>query len=590
MYQFYYSKEQKELEYGFCKDYISNHFRVDKIRPMMWEEHCLECSAPLCYKNCLHYEVRTDGRCKRFDNGMLVLKDERGCCGQKVHIKFRKWANMMTIIFPSMLSRDEYANLTIKNHRLGLKLKKIADSGIPVKIKWQIIRTIEYIRRRKLRKMSVGEKPDAFVFHGYSYEKEVYNLIFEVYEGHNPSFKMALRIKPGENLYVINYANLSEECWKPDNIIKIYPENNIEAEIDLLWCDFVKGAEIDAEKPASKVKCVVWDLDNTLWDGVLIETENSNELKLREGVLEVIQELDRRGIVQSIASKNDFDNAWPVIKSLGLDEYFLYPQIHWNAKSASMKVIAHQLNIGIDTLALIDDSEFERHQVLSKCPQVRVYDENIIANLLHLPEFDVLITEESKLRREMYRAEERRNILKNENNDDTVEFLKKCHLKLILFKPKTSEEIARCYELLVRTNQLNMSGRKYTWDEFLEVLNRTDCHNYAFSSRDDFGNYGIVGFGQYKIDVHKLIFTEFAMSCRVAGKFVESALFSALLSMNKCDQGIFSIYKTKKNILLRRTLEEIGFDVIDENNGQVHYSYKKILKNSNLINVIQREE
>lgn len=589
MYQFYYSKELDHFPQGSCNDNIFNHFNIEAVRPTMWEEHCLECSAPLCYQNCLHYVKRSDGRCKRFDNGFLIINDKNGCCGQRVHIKFRKWANMMTIVFPSMLPIPEYRRLTEKNQALGERLKWIVNSNFPVQAKWECIRTIEFLRRRKMRKMSAGATPNAFVFHGYSYEDVAYNLILEVYDDHIPLFRTALRIAPGENLFVLKGDDLSEECWKPNHLIKVYPENNLEAEIDLLWCDFVKGREVTADHPADKVKCVVWDLDNTLWDGTLVETEYSADLKLRDGVLTLIRELDQRGIVQSIASKNDFDAAWPVIEHLGLADYFLYPQIHWQAKSSSMKEIARQLNIGLDSLALIDDSVFERQQVVSVCPQVRVYDINAIQSLLYLPEFDVLVTEESKLRREMYRAEAKRNVLREQANEDTVAFLKKCQLRIDLFQPKTETEFSRCYELVVRTNQLNMSGKKYTPEEFKKVLQREDCCNFAFSCSDIFGSYGIVGFGQYRVEDQKLFFTEFAMSCRVAGKYVESALFAALLSITQCRRGYFYIIKTKKNALLRRTLENIGFQATKETDVNIEYFFEQKLMNNEIVSVAIRD-
>lgn len=341
--------------------------------------------------------------------------------------------------------------------------------------------------------------------------------------------------------------------------MKVYPENDLEVELEILWCDFVRGKRIVSDVPAKQVKCVVWDLDNTLWNDVLIETDNEETIQLNPGVLDLIKALDERGIIQSIASKNDHEAAWPVIEKLGLAEYFIYPQIHWNAKSGSMEQIAKNLNIGIDSLALIDDSVFERNQVKSVLPQVRVYDATEVDKLLGYPEFDVIVTEESKNRRAMYRAEEKRNQLMQSDNTDTVEFLKKCHLKMEIFSPETEEEKQRCYELVVRTNQLNMSGVKYTAEEFERVFARDGHTNFAFSCEDDFGKYGIVGFGQYKVDDSILIFTEFAMSCRVAGKFAESALFAALLTAEGVDEGRFAVRKTKKNALLRNTLQEIGF-------------------------------
>ncbi len=589
MYQFYYA-DSRTRNLPQWKQNIADHFKVSAVRPAMWEEHCLECSAPVCFESCVHYQARSDGRCKRFENGLQVFSEERACNGQGVHVKFCKWGNMMTVLFPAMLSIGEYYALWRKNEKLGAFLGKIAGSKLPKPIRWQSIRIPEFLRRRSLRNLEGSSNvPDAFLFHGYSYSTENYRLMVEIYRDHSPVFKTALAIHPGENLAVIPSDQLSAECCKAGNLVKIYPENNLEAELDILWCDFVQGTPVYTDKPATTVKCVVWDLDGTLWDGTLIETEDPNSLALHNGVLDIIKELDQRGILQSVASKNDYTAAWPILEKLGVAEYFLYPQIHWNAKSGSIQQIAESLNIGIDTFALVDDSAFERNQVSSALPQVRVFDITALPTLLEQPEFAVPVTEESRLRRSMYRAEEQRNTLKNAGHVDTLDFLRSCHLKLNMFTPKTPDEKLRCYELVVRTNQLNMSGIKYTPDEFEAVLTRPGHRNFAFSCADDFGSYGIVGFGQYRVEANTLIFTEFAMSCRVAGKYVESALFAHLLDVEKCKSGSFSVRKTKKNVLLRNSLKEIGFRIENDAFEKVTYVFDIPLLNDKIVSVKRKD-
>ena len=582
MYQFYYADREQPYDRKECKLNIRDRFEITAVRPAMWEEHCLECSAPACFESCIHYQARSDGRCKRFENGLLTFVDEKACCGQGIHVKFRKWGNMMTVLFPAMLSEAEYQKLWKKNEGVGKVLGMVESSPLPQSLRWQGIRIPEFIRRRSLRKLSgLDNTANAFLFHAYSYNEESYRLIIEIYDDHTPVFRMSIQIEPGENMVVIQ--NLSAECSKANNLVKIYPENNIEAELDILWCDYVKGKPKAAEQPAAKVKCVVWDLDNTLWEGTLIETEDPATLTLRPGILKVIKELDSRGILQSVASKNDEAAAMAVLERLGVADYFLYPQIHWNPKSGSLEQIANSLNIGIDALALIDDTAFERQQVASVWPQVRTYDVTETCGLLVLPEFDVPITAESKARREMYRAEEKRNILMTDAQTDIAEFIRKCNLRMRLFEPITEEEKLRCYELTVRTNQLNMTGKKYTAAEFAEILARRDHKNFAFSCTDDFGDYGIVGFGQYRVEGETLVFTEFAMSCRVAGKFVESALFSRLLKTENCSSGSFAVQKTKKNILLRNSLEGIGFAVEQESGDSVNYWFNTDLKKRDVV-------
>ena len=583
MYQFYYS-DNREYQHAELKQKISDHFNVEKVRPTMWEEHCLECSAPVCFGNCAHYAARRDGRCMRFDNGIRTFENASACCGQGARLKFRKWANMMTIIYPGMLSPEEYNKLTAKNEKLGKRLRSAVNSKLPTGLRWQYIRTIEYLRRRRLRRLAADTpKPDAFVFHGYSYGKESFNLIMEVFDGHTPLFRQAIPISHGENLTIIPGDKLLPCCSTPGYLVKLYPENDIEAELDILWCDFVQGGFVEKDAPAEKVKCLVWDLDNTLWNGILIETEDNESLELKAGVLETIKKLDERGIIQSIASKNDFAPAMEQLEKLGMSEYFLYPEIHWNAKSASIKNIAANLNIGVDAMAFIDDSVFEREQVHSALPEVRTYDALEVEKLTELPEFDVIVTDESRHRREMYRAEEKRNALMASENDDTVSFLRKCNLRIKVFAPQTEADITRCFELVNRTNQLNMSGRRYTRNEFDALLSKIGQTSIAFSCRDDFGSYGIVGFMQYRKDNCELCFTEFAMSCRVAGKYVESALFTHVLNDTCCEKGTLTVHKTKKNVLLRKTFESIGFAVEQDNAETVKYDVTLPLMHSDLV-------
>src|SRR5436853_7292044 len=106
-----------------------------------------------------------------------------------------------------------------------------------------------------------------------------------------------------------------------------------------------EAAVTQTKRPS--VKCVVWDLDNTIWDGILLEDTN---VVLKPQVLDVIKTLDSRGILNSIASRNDHDTAMEKLKQLSLSEYFLFPQINWNSKADSIQKIAKLINIGIHTV------------------------------------------------------------------------------------------------------------------------------------------------------------------------------------------------------------------------------------------------
>jgi FkbH-like protein len=148
------------------------------------------------------------------------------------------------------------------------------------------------------------------------------------------------------------------------------------------------------------IKCVVWDLDNTLWHGILLEDET---VHLKDKTRDVITTLDARGVLHSIASKNDSERALQKLEEFGLREYFIYPQINWNSKAASIAIIARKINFGLDAIAFIDDDPFERGEVSFSHPEVLCIDANDAGSVLEMPQMmPEFLTEDSKMRRLMY--------------------------------------------------------------------------------------------------------------------------------------------------------------------------------------------
>ena len=361
----------------------------------MWEEHCLECAAPLCYETCLNYVARQDGRCKLFKDSIAQYANEKGLLGRCARVQFRKWGNLLSVVYPAMVTMDEYREIDKSADKVSRSLSKTVNGSLPASLKWKKIRVKEFLRRRKLRQ-GESSTSDAFVLHCYNHKSEAFVLFLEIFDDdHHSLFKYGFPIEPGENLHILPRDKYNESCDKDGNVIKIYPADNYEADVTFLWSDFVQGNPVAAVKPADKVKLVVWDLDNTLWDGTLTESD-ADTLKLRPHVLETIKALDERGIVQSVASKNDYEPAMKMLKKLQIDDYFLYPQINWGAKSDSLTTIVRNININMDTVAFIDDVDFERAQVASVYPQVRIYKETDIPQLLNEKSFDVMVTGKAK--------------------------------------------------------------------------------------------------------------------------------------------------------------------------------------------------
>src|SRR2546427_1594918 len=158
--------------------------------------------------------------------------------------------------------------------------------------------------------------------------------------------------------------------------------------------DFGKGR---LSKP---VKCVVWDLDGTIWRGALIEAD---ALELRPGIADVIEALDQRGILNSIASRNDRQVAARQLRKLALDRYFLHPQIGWGAKSDAVRRIAEALHVAVDSIVFVDDEAFEREEVMAALPEVRTVDAKHANSLIELLQLtDLPSTSESRARRQLY--------------------------------------------------------------------------------------------------------------------------------------------------------------------------------------------
>jgi FkbH-like protein len=272
-----------------------------------------------------------------------------------------------------------------------------------------------------------------------------------------------------------------------------------------------------------QIKCLVWDLDNTLWKGTLIEDK---QVFLDPIAVELIKTLDERGILQSIASKNDADLAMKKLAEFGLEEYFLYPQIHWDPKSGSIQTIAKEINIGIDTIAFIDDQAFEREEVNFHHPEVLTIDTAQISSVADMPEMiPRFITDDSRIRRQMYQSDIRRKEIEDSYTGAQDEFLETLDMELTISKAKT-EDLRRAEELTQRTNQLNTTAYTYDYDE-LDFFSTSPDHLLLVAGlTDKYGTYGKIGsvLIEKKQDLWSIKLL--LMSCRVMSRGVGTVIIS----------------------------------------------------------------
>jgi FkbH-like protein len=321
--------------------------------------------------------------------------------------------------------------------------------------------------------------------------------------------------------------------------------------------------DVSPSSPAApgSLKVLVWDLDNTLWDGTLLE---GDAVRLRPAAAAALRTLDARGILLSIASKNDHDQAMGKLRELGIHEYFVYPQIGWSAKSSGLDAIARSINVGLDAIALIDDDPFERAEVRHALPQVRVFDAGAAAELAGLPELmPRFITDESALRRRMYQADIERNRAAEAFQGPQEEFLASLGMKLAIHSAREAD-LRRAEELTVRTNQLNTTGQTYSYEE-LDVLRRSADHLLLIAGLDDrYGTYGKIGLAliakQERIWTLELLL----MSCRVISRGVGSILISYILRRARA-AGVrlqAELKPTPRNRMMLVTYKFAGFSEI----------------------------
>jgi FkbH-like protein len=550
---------------------------VEKSAFLMWEEHCIECSVPECYSSCALFVEREDKKCSRFVNGIVKLPSLKGGDGFAVKINFRRWAKLETVWpnYPRMYSIQILRCLTSIINFLERILIFISRNFILFDSKRKLNGSFIYLLSRIypfLSKNNSNTNFDGLYFEFYSLDDQTSGFQFEIIDKRGIRFRKRFAANFGVNKYFIPKDEL------PINIVgtsraRLWNETDRNVEIVILWFHLVKFNSLYLKKEfftinqkfklesgaegqnLPKIKCVVFDLDNTIWNGV-IGDEGFEGVKVNSDFVQLIKQLDERGIICSVASKNDFNIAWSKIESIGLQQNLLFPQINWEPKSSNILRISQQMNINLDTFAFIDDNPFERTEVSSKYPQIRTYDVGNILDLLELDEFNLPITEQSKTRRLSYISESIRSQALKYSKNTIDDFLLSC--KMVMEFKNSNDNFARCHELILRSNQFNISGKKYNEQEFNDLL--VSGNSLCFGVSDKFGDYGIVGFLRWEELTDSYIITDYVMSCRVAEKRVEESLFAFLLKKIMQNKPLqLKFIDTQRNQPIKSKLQNIGF-------------------------------
>lgn len=279
---------------------------------------------------------------------------------------------------------------------------------------------------------------------------------------------------------------------------------------------------------AEPVRLVIWDLDETYWNGTLSE----GGIRYRRDCHEIVLELARRGIVSSICSKNDVVPVREILEREGIWNNFVFPSVNWEPKGPRLAGLVETVQLRPATILLIDDNPMNRAEAQHFVPGIQIADETIIPGLLDNPLFRG--KDDSKLTRlAQYKLLERRHTDEKAAGADTTEFLRTSNIRISI-EHDLEPHYDRAIELINRTNQLNFT--KIRLPENIEEARdelRTILSNYRTQAgivrvRDNYGDYGYCGLYIIRSGGAGQRLLQFCFSCRILNMGVETWLYRHL--------------------------------------------------------------
>jgi len=548
---------------------------IEMRSSLHWAEHCVECAVPQCYTSCDLYEPRFDGKCQRFVNGIESVSVKDG--DPLLKIQFKQWAKLET--------QGSHKLYSIKDRNAKERGVRRLDGAInhlyPMSLRAKVVKKRYFNKKQSvLSAQSNGQHPDQFFLEVYNPEEQTAVVTLEI-RSQDPKFSQMpflfrCDIEPGYNSKEIPFDEIEKRLnLDVPYVISLIPENmSRDHALYFGVMDFVNvkaKVEVSGQKSSKKIKCAIWDLDNTIWEGVLIE-DGLDKLVLKEGIEDVLKSIEERGIINSIASKNNFEPAMNALQHFGLDEYFVFPQISWGPKSMGIKKLAKSLNVNLNTFIFIDDNPFELDEVSASLPSVRVVDSINYNELLSRDDFDVPITKESGKRKQFYLNEQARKETEDSYDGDYFNFLKQCEITIEILSLDNAH-FNRVYELAQRTNQMNFTGNRYSLEDIEAIHKDENLLAHVLKCDDKYGEYGIVGFAIVNLQENKLI--DLMFSCRIQSKRVEHAYMHYLLSQ-RLKYGDFSVVysPTEKNKFSAQVFIDMQFERKETNSSIIEMFFK----------------
>ncbi|MBV9783883.1 MAG: HAD family hydrolase [Acidisphaera sp.] len=339
-----------------------------------------------------------------------------------------------------------------------------------------------------------------------------------------------------------------------------------------------------AARQGRSAKALVLDLDNTIWGGVIGDDGLEGIVlgqgsALGEGFLAVQRyalEQSRRGVILAVCSKNDEANAAEAFdrhpEMLLRRDHVASFVLNWNDKAANLRIVAEELNIGLDALVFVDDNPFERTLVRRELPMVLVPE--VPADPALVPQaladagyFEaVAITEDDRRRSQQYQGNRARAALAA-SATDMQGYLRSLEMQL-LWRRFDRVGLPRIVQLINKTNQFNLTTRRYTAEEALAVIGDARALGLQLRLLDRFGDNGVIAVVIGRLDDDgDLQIDTWLMSCRVLGREVEAATLN-LLAAQACALGarrlVGEYRQTPKNGMVRDHYARLGFVALTE--------------------------
>ncbi len=330
-------------------------------------------------------------------------------------------------------------------------------------------------------------------------------------------------------------------------------------------------------------KCLLLDLDNTLWGGVLgecgiegIELSNVKEGARFYDFQRRLKEIKETGVVLGIVSKNNADDVQEVFNNhqymLLKEQDFVIKKINWIDKADNIRQVAQELNIGLDSIVFVDDNPVEREAIKQLAPEVEVPDfptdtttlENFAIDLWHRYFFVSKVMAEDIQKTRMYQANAQRSeAFKYANNAES--FLRSLNT-VIKISQARQQDVERIAQLTQKTNQFNVTTKRYSSEDIRLMLYSSQYRVFVAAVEDKFGDNGMVAVIILHIDLHKVTMDSFLMSCRVMGRQIEDQLLEYIekeMHQIGYSEMITNYFPTAKNMPVKELFERLGYDIVN---------------------------